>query len=190
MTQNTTFANIIDCTVPLLAQHGYAGTTMRTVADAAGVKSSVLYYYFADKAVLMRAVRQRLTMRLDEGMHNLPEVADAQSLLRQRLWFQLDECEAIVCLLQYFMAVKADFPLQNDGYVPERAYQHMRDIIDRGVAEGCYVSDDPAFDAKTLTHLVNGFLLEYYPHTLADTDKDALTERLATFIERALKRIQ
>jgi AcrR family transcriptional regulator len=186
MEEVTTRHNIITQAIPLLAQNGYAGTGMRRVAEAAHVKQSVLYYHFDDKAALLRAVRQHLNQQLDEGLRALPAAKNTAELLRQRLRFQIQHREAIVCLLQYFMAVKQDFPLQAGGYVPERAYQHMRDILDSGIAEGCYQSEDPAFDAKILTHLINGFLLEYYPHPMTRDEEEMLTERLAVFIERSL----
>jgi AcrR family transcriptional regulator len=186
MQEISTREKIITNTVPLLAQHGYAGTSMRNVAEAAQLKSSVIYYYFSDKAALLRAVRQHLNRQLDETMHALPAVTTASELLRQRLLFQIQEREVIVCLLQYFMTVKQDFPLQAGGYVPERAYQHMREIIDMGISQGEYRSQDPAFDAKILTHLINGFLLEYYPHSMTPAEELALSQRLAAFIERSL----
>jgi AcrR family transcriptional regulator len=186
MTELHTRDKIMASAVPLLARSGYAGTSMRAVADAVQLKQSVLYYHFSDKAALLRAVRQHLNIRLDEGMRALPATKTTAELLRQRLRFQIEEREAIVCLLQYFMAVKQDFPVQADGYVPERAYLHMRNIIDAGLLEGCYQSKDPGFDAKILTHLINGFLLEYYPHDMTPEEESQLTERLAQFIERSL----
>jgi AcrR family transcriptional regulator len=186
MKETSTRNTIILCTIPLLARNGYEGTSMRAIANAAQVEQSLLYYHFVDKAALLRAVRQHLNTQLDESLQALSPVQSTAELLRQRLRFQIEQREAIVCLLQYFMAVKQDFPRQAGGYVPERAYQHMRDIVDAGLAEGCYKSADPNFDAKILTHLVNGFLIEYYPNDMPAKEVATLTEQLAQFIERAL----
>lgn len=188
MNENPTRVAIIEAAVPLIALRGYAGASMRNVAEAVPVKSSVLYHYFSSKAELMRAVRKHVTVALDTAIHALPPAKNTAELLRQRLRFQIDEQESIVCLLQYFMSVKEDFPRQQSGYVPQRAYGHMREIIDRGLAEGCYQSADPDFDAKILTHMVNGFLLEYYPHNMTSSEKTILTEKLATFIEQSLRK--
>lgn len=190
MKESNTKITILEACTSLLAQYGYAGTTMRNVAETVGVKPSVLYYYFPSKAELMRALRQHLNIRLDTGLKSLPPAPSTAAMLRARLRFQIEEREAIVALLQYFMAVKQDFPHQDGGYVPERAYRHMREVIDRGIAEGRFHSSDPAFDAKILTHLVNGFLLEFYPHNMTQTETDTLTEKLAQFIERSLKATQ
>lgn len=179
-------SRIIDCTVPLLARHGYAGTTMRSVAAASGVKASVIYHYFTTKDDLLREVRAELNARLDAAFDGAPAAPDAAALLRQRLALNLEHRQDIVALLQYFMAVKADFPPNPGGYVPPRAYRHMRQIIDTGISEGRYSSADPDFDAKVLAHMVNGFLLEFFPHDLPAVETEALVEKLANFIERSL----
>jgi AcrR family transcriptional regulator len=184
----STAITIIEATIPLLAHRGYDGTSMRDVAEAAGVKPSVIYHYYPDKAALLRAVRVHCNVTLDTEMNALPAASDVSAFLRQRLEFQLVRMEMIVALLQYFMAAKADFPMQDGGYVPQRAYKHMRDIIERGTREGIYTSDDINMDAKITTHLINGFLLEYYPHKLTAKDRRALVESLARFIERALQK--
>src|SRR5258706_11288523 len=40
----------------LFSQKGYAGTTMAEIADVVGIRGPSLYYHFADKADLLRAL--------------------------------------------------------------------------------------------------------------------------------------
>jgi TetR/AcrR family transcriptional repressor of nem operon len=54
-----TRARIVDAAATLVAQHGVADTTVDEVKKAAGVSSSQLYHYFADKDALVRAVVAR-----------------------------------------------------------------------------------------------------------------------------------
>jgi AcrR family transcriptional regulator len=179
---------ILTVTVPLLANHGYAGTGMRAVAEAAQVQTSVIYHYFPTKDDLLREVRFMLNASLDEHFDNAPAVQTAQALLRQRLYLNFKHIEAVVALLQYFMASRRYFAKVDDGgYVPQRAYRHMHEIINRGIAEGAYATDDPVGDAKILAHMVNGFLLEYYGHRMTRQDTDTVVNQLASFIERALQ---
>lgn len=185
--KSSTATSIIEATIPLLAARGYAGTSMRDVAEAAHIKASVIYHYFPDKAALLRAVRLHINTLLDTELDSLGKAVDARSFLRQRLDFQLRHIEHIVALLQYFMAAKVDFPAAAGGYVPQRAYRHMLEVIQRGMDEGIYSSPNSDLDAKITTHLVNGFLLEYYPHPLSEAARAALVEDLAVFIERALR---
>jgi AcrR family transcriptional regulator len=184
----TTAEAILNSATQLLARHGAAGATMRAIAADTGVQASVIYHYYPTKEDLLRAVRLNLNQRLDQVFDSAPTTPDAPGLLRQRLAINFEHRQDIVALLQYFMAAKQDFPVQDNGYVPERAYRHMREIIDRGVTEGVYHSADPDFDAKILAHLVNGFLIEHYPHELKRSTQADLVTRLADFIERALRR--
>lgn len=47
---------ILDAAETLFAQRGYAATSVREVADAAGVTPAMVHYYFGNKRLLLRAV--------------------------------------------------------------------------------------------------------------------------------------
>jgi TetR/AcrR family transcriptional regulator len=57
-------ALILDAGERLFAERGFARTTIKEIGRAAGVNSALLYYYFADKNRLYRAVLERLVGRL------------------------------------------------------------------------------------------------------------------------------
>ncbi|MCA9489787.1 MAG: TetR/AcrR family transcriptional regulator [Myxococcales bacterium] len=77
---------ILEAALPLFAQHGFAGTSVRTVGAAAGVNVATLAYHFQDKQGLYDAVVQRLhedlssdlAARLAQGM----TATDPRELLR------------------------------------------------------------------------------------------------------------
>ena len=47
---------ILDCALRLFAQRGYAGTSIRMLADEAGISQGLLYNYFEGKQALVRAL--------------------------------------------------------------------------------------------------------------------------------------
>jgi AcrR family transcriptional regulator len=55
---------ILDAAERLFAAQGFARTTIKDIGREAGVNSALLYYYFADKDRLYRAVLQRFVSRL------------------------------------------------------------------------------------------------------------------------------
>ncbi len=55
-----TRTRIVDAAMALLEERGYDGTTMRAVADAAGVSLGNAYYYFASKEHLVQGFYDRL----------------------------------------------------------------------------------------------------------------------------------
>jgi AcrR family transcriptional regulator len=50
-----TKARIVDAALELFREHGYEATTMRMIAEAAGVAVGNAYYYFASKDLLLQA---------------------------------------------------------------------------------------------------------------------------------------
>lgn len=54
-----TAARVLDAAEELFAEHGYAGTTLRDVADRAGLRIPSLYNHFASKDALYAAVLAR-----------------------------------------------------------------------------------------------------------------------------------
>jgi TetR/AcrR family transcriptional regulator, transcriptional repressor of aconitase len=47
---------ILDCALPLFAQHGFARTTTRSVADAAGISEALLFKHFPTKSAVYAAI--------------------------------------------------------------------------------------------------------------------------------------
>src|SRR4030088_1827087 len=47
---------IVDAAVPLFARKGFAGTTTRELAEAAGVSEALLFKHFPSKQVLYREI--------------------------------------------------------------------------------------------------------------------------------------
>lgn len=76
-----TRAKIRDAALSSFAEHGYADTTMRAIADAAGVSVSNAYYYFPSKTHLV----QELYVRVQHEHAELarPQLAAATSLIER-----------------------------------------------------------------------------------------------------------
>lgn len=66
---------IVRAAAELMFRHGVAGTSTPAIRDAAGVSSSQIYHYFADKSALTRAVIE----------HQTRTIVGTQSALLSRL---------------------------------------------------------------------------------------------------------
>lgn len=64
-------ASIISAAVVAMAENGYHGTSVRDIADLAGVSSAVLYHYFQSKHGLL----QLIMLRGIEELHAVTEAA-------------------------------------------------------------------------------------------------------------------
>ena len=70
---------VVEGAARVLARDGYAGLTMRTIADELGVQAPALYWYFGDK----RALELALYIHLMEGFAFRLGVDDWREQLRQ-----------------------------------------------------------------------------------------------------------
>ncbi len=76
---------ILDAAAVLLAEHGYKATTLRGIAEAAGLKAASIYYHFPSKEqitveVLNEGVRH-VSNAVAESGFKLPEHASGQEIL-------------------------------------------------------------------------------------------------------------
>jgi len=75
---------IVTAAAELMFEQGVAGTTMEDVRAAAGVSSSQVYHYFADKSALVRAVIEYQDERIVGGQE--PMLARLDSVAGLRTW--------------------------------------------------------------------------------------------------------
>lgn len=69
---------IIDAAVRLIADHGYAATSVDEIADAAGVAKGSVYYNFGSKSELFAAVLAEGVARLTQGLRGALAAAGAR----------------------------------------------------------------------------------------------------------------
>ena len=85
-TGERTRARILDAALPRFAAQGYAGTSVRTLADAAGVNVATLAWHFGDKEGLYRACVERLYADLAQVDTSALEGDDPLAALVRRAW--------------------------------------------------------------------------------------------------------
>lgn len=92
-----TRGRIVVAAAELMFEQGVAGTTMEDVRAAAGVSSSQIYHYFADKGELVRAVIEYQEETIVGGQE--PMLARLDSLAGIRAWrdFLVDHQRQLQC---------------------------------------------------------------------------------------------
>lgn len=178
---------IVATTRRLLAEHGAVGLGMRQVAMSCSMSVSSLYHYFHDKDSLLKAVFDETNTQLGRLRADLPAQPTAAAKLQQLVEFQLDHAEEVVAVLKYYLAYRNLYQKNDRGVLPEKAYLHMLEVVESGVASGEFEVRDSVSDAQVMTHAVNGYLLEYYPYILPQTEKNQLATKITNFLLRALR---
>ena len=71
MTDTTTHDRIIEVAIRTFADRGYAGTSMREIADELGITKAALYYHFPGKEEIFSACINHSVERILEGMETI-----------------------------------------------------------------------------------------------------------------------
>lgn len=149
---------VLEAAIPLFAAHGFAGTSVRMVAGAAGVNVATLAYHFDDKDGLYRAVVQRLHQDLSEAFPSLPQGSDPSTLLRSVIagaWaFSLAHREHNRLLLRHVL---------DSGALPEVVVESWSEpLISRAVAViAMFRPEWPAWRARLLVSSVQHLLVRW-----------------------------
>lgn len=149
---------ILQAAVECLAEHGYAGTSMRTIAEAVGLTKGGLYPYFENKDAILLAVAERYIAHVaellapHEGMAASDQLARYLELLASSYNDRQAE-RARRAVLDLWLSA-GDNPVVRLHI--ERRFQvllaGLADVVRRGQAEG-------AFRADVLPEHVAGLIL-------------------------------
>lgn len=178
---------IVKNTAKMFARYGYEGVSMRKLAHECDIAPSVIYHYYKDKDELLKAMFDFLARDLGIKRGKLPDTKSAADMLLQRILFQIDHAEEVVAVLKYFLHYRSDFQKLPSGYVPDTAYLHIKEVLERGVKNGEFIDLKIDPEAKVITHAINGFLLEYYPHAPTEDERDLLAQSIHSFILRSIQ---
>jgi len=77
-TPTDTKTQILNATESLIAEHGYAGTTVRSIINQAGVNLAAVHYHFGSKEDLFRAVFSRISSPMVAAQLDLLATAGQQ----------------------------------------------------------------------------------------------------------------
>jgi AcrR family transcriptional regulator len=160
-------AEIVLAASALFAEAGYENTSMASVARAAGVTTTTIYWYFADKEALLVAVLDHLLREMLDGL-------DAQA---DRAW--TDQLLWVVeRLREQSRLVTSVHVLSDTSEAVARWHDGFHELTDALLAEGIRRSGVPESRVPATTRLgvfaIEGLLM----HALPDDEQRAVLELL------------
>lgn len=177
---------IIKQVAKLFASGGIDEVSMRALAKEVDVVPSVLYYYFPTKVSLLHAMYDESNRILGERRAKQTTPKTAKEMLRQRIEFQLDNAELIVSVLKFYLSFREKFPKLDVGYLPDKTYLHIKEVLDYGVKTGEFTDSEIDAQSRVIVHAINGYLLEYFPHMPAGVDRERVVNELHEFLYRSI----
>lgn len=139
----------------IFAHKGYAATTTREIAEAAGVTKGLLFYHFQTKQQLYLTVIENLIQSLTqlavperriEGMDRLDHV---RAFLEGWTDFQAEHPNAVKLLTRELMDEGKFHRMVTDNYI-RPLYEFGIAFVKDGIAEGIFRDVDPFHFAQVL----------------------------------------
>jgi AcrR family transcriptional regulator len=148
----------------VIARDGYAGTSLRRVAEQAGATTGALSYYFENKEAMVLAVAEALFDEFDAWLEAQGGACDPQSLCNNMLiWTTRGGGEAWLVCLQLLVGARSDPALA--GVIARRNGRFMANLarlLEKGQAQGLIRRDFPAdVLADQFSAMADGWALAY-----------------------------
>lgn len=191
-------AELLAAAIAVIAQDGYAGASMRRVAQHAGCTTGAVTYYFTNKEDMVTEVAQNLFDRVDALLETNRQQLDIKSLIQQWLqWIGSDEPDNWLAWLQLLTHARHEPAF---GSVIKQRYARFRQVftsvLEEGQRQGKIRDDVPAdLLADQVSAISDGWLmmLPIEPERFSAERGQALVDALITLIspparsKRALK---
>ena len=170
---------IFAATVDLFLEKGFYETSMREVAEAAGIGKSTLYDYFPSKdEIIVYAIEKSLEEMTQRARVIIHEDEDAVTRLRRLMHMHMDHLlkNKAFYLRLTTEAGRLHKESQQRIQVQRHAYQDMlQDLIKEGIDEGSFRPVNAAVAMKTLISMMGPVVFTTRPvGTPAEMLDDAL----------------
>jgi AcrR family transcriptional regulator len=144
----------------LFVEHGVGQTTIEQITAAADVAKGTFYLYFSSKEDVLVALRQRYVQGLLAGIKSaVAAMPEGEWRGKLAAWAKASIAGYLDAILLHDIVFFESRPAGRSGLVDNVIIDHLRELLEAGVAAGAWSIDDPRF---TAVFLFNGF------HGIAD----------------------
>ena len=139
---------LLDVAAKLFAARGYHGTRMDDVADAVGLNKATVYHYYASKSLILWDIYKNTADFTVEALHDDPSATAREMIFnftRRLLIGVASDLSAAAVYFQEGPYITEWFTEEQVAYIRKTettVYEHVRDVIDRGIASGEFYDCD------------------------------------------------
>jgi AcrR family transcriptional regulator len=161
-------AGILDAAIAVMAQHGYHGTSVRDIAERAGVSPAALYHHFASKQAVLVTIMERgieaLLARTRAALDAAGErPADRlRALVEVQVLFHLEDQRGTLLGTSELRALEE--PVRG-AHVAKRIRQQQLfdDVVADGLARGEFSTPLPEEAARAIVVMCTGVASWFSP---------------------------
>jgi len=152
---------IVAAATHLFARRGFAETSMRQIAEAAGVSKAAIYHHFRDKDRLYRSLLEEAIDSLTGAMKRVLDDGPAPAALAHAVALHLQFATEHADLLRVLVAeeLRPTDPRKRMGNVIARHREEelaiFQTVLERGIARGEFKPVDPVLSARALSAVIH-----------------------------------
>ncbi|MDF1856435.1 TetR/AcrR family transcriptional regulator [Pseudooceanicola sp.] len=155
-------AQIIDAATQLFANSGYAGTSLRDVAQQCGMTKAALYYHYPDKESLLKSVVSTRMTRLNDLMEQAIAATNSDDpMLRMRAFLlacarYIDQNRSgWVVSSRIFWSIAAISDRTEMVELRDHFESLLRTEVERAMAAGTLLPENPSLVTRLLLSWLN-----------------------------------
>ncbi|BBX28283.1 TetR/AcrR family transcriptional regulator [Mycolicibacterium alvei] len=139
---------LLSVAAKLFAARGYHGTRMDDVAEAVGLNKATVYHYYSSKSLILYDIYKGTADFTVEALHDDPTASARETIYnftRRLLVGIANDLERAAVYFQEGPYIAEWFTEEQVAYIRRaetQVYEHVRDVIDRGVASGEFYDCD------------------------------------------------
>ena len=182
-----TYEKILSAAHRLFVQQGYTATSMRQVAEVAGIGKATIYHHFPDKQAILMALLNRRTSSVDAALQLVRSETDPRRRIQvateASVNFLLESADIV-------QIVRREIPggrdqMQDGVTAFFREYMALlADAIQHGIEQGIFRPVNPAETARVLMAMIQGtFAMAYVVNERAKTPQQAAAALLDVFFQ-------
>lgn len=181
---------ILQAAIRVFDKYGLRKTTMRDIAESAGMSKSSLYYYFRDKKkILSSVIRQEAEILIEKLRTAVLQAASPQEKLqayvvtRMRLLFELSIYYA--SLTEAYLEQYAFIEQEREAFT-DFENSTIQEILSEGIDTGIFRISDVITTAKMLIIIMKGLELRL----IIGKSMDDLDETVSTMLDILLQGLE
>lgn len=176
---------LLDATIELFARGGYEQFSIRDLAEQVDTVPSNVYTHYQSKDDLLAEMFDYISFTLGQDRAELQPHPSVGDRLKDRVLFQFEHATEVVAILKYYLAYRELFAAQENGILPDKASHHIAEVIEYGI-QAQQLPEIARDQVKIIVHLINGFILESYPHLPDQRQQQFLADQITQFVLAAL----
>jgi AcrR family transcriptional regulator len=162
-------AVIVEAAIAVMAEHGYHGTSVRDIAERAGLSPAALYHHFVSKQEVLATIMERgieaLLARTQEALDRAGDQPEdrLRALVEVQVLFHLEDQRGTLLGTSELRALEE--PVRSQHIAKRHAQQRMFDrVITDGVRLGAFSTPLPLEASRAIVVMCTGVASWFSPH--------------------------